>query len=134
MKKWKIVFREKYIPGPMSFWVHKNPDSEIWDYSTEFSPELPKPVPLKGYPELEIYFSKIKLRFTSINEAEHFLEVITQKNMPTSSQLSRQRGEGYGPNSHWLSRLPSKIKPWAKRKKIIPVLKEGIYEFKKISL
>jgi hypothetical protein len=50
--------------------------------------------------------------------------------MPTSTQLARERNVNYGPNGHWLSRLPAKLKPWSKREKIIPLVKEGLHGLK----
>jgi len=116
----------------MSFWVHRHLDSEVWTDATEFDPHLPKAIPTKGYPKLVVNALGIELEYASFNEAEHFLEVISKKNMQTSTQLSKLRGSSTGPNSHWLSRLPSKLKPWSKREKIIPVIKEAIHEFKSI--
>jgi hypothetical protein len=52
--------------------------------------------------------------------------------MPTSLQLTKQRDAGYGPNGHWLSRLPAKLKPWKNRKKIIPIIEDGLKQFKAI--
>jgi hypothetical protein len=75
----------------------------------------------------------VELRFSSIPEVEHFLAVISQRNMLTTSQLSSQRTNSYGPNSHWLSRLPSCIKAWSKREKIISVVERALKDFKAVS-
>lgn len=132
MKKWRIEYRDKYTPTPMSFWVHRHLDQEVWIYSEEFEPSLPKPIPCKGYPMLIVNALGIELVFASIEEAEHFLNVISQKNMPTSQQLARQRIDNYGPNTHWLSRLPSGLKPRRKREKIIPLIKAGLDDLKAV--
>ncbi len=132
MKKWRIEYREKYTKTPLSFWVHKHLDHEVWIYAKKFEPSLPKAIPGKGFPVLVVNALGVELEFSSIDEAEHFLSVISRKNMPTSTQLSRQRTDKLGPNRHWLSRLPSKIKPWSKREKIIPIIERGISELKAI--
>ncbi|MCP5051495.1 MAG: hypothetical protein GY940_30285 [bacterium] len=130
MKKYRIEFKARYTPSPLSFWVHKHLDSDVWSEATRFEPDLPKPVPNKGFPILLVNALGVELMFSSIPEARHFLEVISRKNMPTSSQLSALRNVTYGPNRHWLSRLPASLKPWSKREKIIPLIKSGINDLK----
>ncbi len=132
MKNWHIEYTETYTATPMSFWVHKHLDHEIWSYAKEFDPSLPNAIPCKGYPVLVVNALGVELKFASIVEAEHFLDVISQKNMPSTQQLSHERNEKFGPNRHWLSRLPSRIKPWSKREKIIPLIKYGIAGFKAV--
>ncbi|MEM9219905.1 MAG: hypothetical protein AAGD25_36955 [Cyanobacteria bacterium P01_F01_bin.150] len=132
MKKWRIEYHPEFMATPLSFWVHRNIDSSVWYYATEFEPPLPKAIPRKGYPRLIVNVLGIELEFASVAEVEHFVAVISQKNMPTTQQLSRQRTENYGPNRHWLSRLPSRIKPWSKRQQIIPVLESALDEFKEV--
>ena len=126
MKKWQIVFRPDYYATPMSFWVHIPLDGEVWRDAKQFAPPLPKAVPGKGFPLLLIRFLGVELEFASVEEAEHFWEVIAQKHLRSTRELSRKRTEDYGPNRHWLSRLPSKLKPWKQREKLIPILQEGI--------
>lgn len=46
-------------------------------------------------------------------------EVMNTKLLPTSDLLSRQRGESVGPNGHWLSRLPAKLKSPKQREKLV---------------
>ena len=132
MSKWRIEYRPKYQNTPMSFWVHKNLDGEAWIRSKEFDPPLPEAIPVKGFPYLVVDAMGTDLEFASIEEAEHFLYVISQKNMPTTRQLSRLRTEAKGPNSHWLSRLPADLKPWSKRQKIIPIMEAGIRALKDV--
>jgi hypothetical protein len=132
MKKWRIEFNPSYTETPLSFWVHKHIDHEVWRYAKEFEPALPKAVPCKGFPKLIVNALGVELVFASVAEVEHFLSVIRQKNMPTTLQLSRQRINNYGPNRHWLSRLPSDIKPWSKRERIIPIVENALKEFKEV--
>lgn len=132
MKQWRIEYRPAYTETPLSFWVHRHIDHEVWCYATQFEPELPKAIPCKGYPLLVVNALGIELEFASVAEVEHFLEVIGQKNMPTTQHLSRRRSNNYGPNRHWLSRLPSSIKSWPKRKKMIPIVERALNEFKEV--
>ncbi|WP_372368904.1 hypothetical protein [Candidatus Uabimicrobium sp. HlEnr_7] len=123
MKKWSIQFQEKYTGSPLTYWVHKAIGN------SKYEPPLPKPVAGKGFAVLIVEIAEIELFFSSVNEVDHFLEVISQKNMPTSMQLSKIRGASYGPNKHWLSRLPGKIKPWRKRQRLIKILEKARKEF-----
>ena len=132
MKKWRIEYKKKYTPTPLSFWVHRNLDDNIWLKATKFDPPLPKGIPCKGFPMLVVNALGVELEFSSVEEAEHFLEVIRKKNMPNSMQLSNARNTRCGPNSHWLSRLPSSLKSWVKREKIITIIERGINELKSV--
>ncbi len=134
MKKWRIEYYSEYRETPLSFWVHKHLDDEVWNNANQFDPPLPKAIPCKGYPLLVVNALGIELEFASVAEVVHFLNVISLKNMPTTQQLSRLRTELLGPNKHWLSRLPSDIKPWSKRERIIPIIKKALDEFKKIQI
>ena len=97
-----------------------------------FEPSLPKAIPTKGFPVLFVDAFGTELQFSSVDEVVHFLEVIGQKNMPTSLQLTRRRNEAYGPNKHWLSRLPADLKPWRKRERLLPIINEGLAAFKAV--
>ena len=132
MKKWRIEYRPTYTKTPLSFWVHKHLDHEVWIYATKFDPELTKAIPGKGYPFLIVNALGVELEFASVPEVKHFLEVIGQKNMPTTRQLSKRRTNHYGPNAHWLSRLPADIKSWSKREKLLPVIEAALNAFKKV--
>ena len=104
----------------------------MWHHATEFEPSLPKALPTKGYPVLFVDALGVELQFSSIDEVEHFIAVISRKNMPTPLQLAQQRNTKYGPNAHWLSRLPVKLKPWSKREKILPILQSALSELKSL--
>jgi len=132
MKKWRIEYFREYRPGPLSFWVHRHLDNEVWTLASKYDPALPKAIPSMGFPVLFVDAPGTELRFASIAEVEHFLEVIGQKNMPTSMQLTKRRNASYGPNGHWLSRLPSALKPWRQREKLIPVIESGLCQLKAI--
>ncbi|WP_052830356.1 hypothetical protein [Gynuella sunshinyii] len=132
MKKWRIEYRPMHTETPLSFWVHKQVDHDVWYYANEFEPPLPKAIPSKGYPFLVVNAMGVELEFSSVAEVEHFLAVISQKNMPTTWKLSRQRTASYGPNRHWLSRLPSGIKPRSKRERIIPIVEKALNDFRKV--
>ncbi len=129
MGKLRIEFKKDYLATPISYWVHKELDGENWQNASKYDPPLPCAIPNKGFPLLIIEAQSIELQFASLPEIEQFLAVISQKNMPTTNQLSRARGLTYGSNRHWLSRLPKKLKPWSKREKLIPLIQKGMSEF-----
>ncbi|WCE31553.1 hypothetical protein [Vibrio sp. SCSIO 43137] len=130
MSKWRIEYHKEFTETPLSYWVHKEQDSDNWWSATQFEPPLPAPVINKGYPRLCINLFGVRVVFSSVNEVEHFLSVISQKNMPTTTQLSRARNSNYGPNGHWLSRLPAKLKPWSRRKKMTSVIEKALQEYR----
>lgn len=131
MKKWRIEFTEKYQPGPMSFWVHLPVDNAVWHGATRYEPPLPQAVPGKGFPVLYVDVFGVELQFSSPEEGEHFLAILRQKNLPTSLQLSRLRGANYGPNNHWLSRLPAKLRPWRRRQRFLPIIGRALQDWRR---
>ncbi len=126
MARWRIEFDENYRSSPVSFWVHRHQDNDIWAEATRFEPPLPQAIVSKGYPRLIIDAFGTKLEFSSIEEVEHCRQVLSQKNLPTSRKLASLRQSSLGPNSHWLSRLPADLKPWRKREKLLPLLDAGL--------
>ena len=132
MPRWKIEYTKEFYPSPLSFWVHKALEDKSWFHATKYNPALPKAIPCKGYPVLFVDVSGVELWFSSVQEVEHFLAVISQKNLPSSRQLSQKQDQIDGPNRHWLSRLPGKLKSWKKREKLIPIIEAGLQALKKV--
>lgn len=122
MKKWEITYHPKFPDTPISFWVYTQIDNPIWLRATLFDPPLPKPVPGKGFARLTVHIFNMDIYFASIEEVDHFLNIFSRKNMPTTQQLSRVRTAMYGPNRHWLSRFPAHLKSWKKREKIVELV------------
>ncbi|MEP2651750.1 MAG: hypothetical protein ABJH06_07110 [Paraglaciecola sp.] len=127
MSKWKFEYLRNRRKTPISYWVHKGVGEQINGYvwCKEFEPPFPKKKPTKGFPFLTVTVKGLEIEFASSYEIKHFLEVMEQKNLPTTRYLSNLRGTGYGPNNHWLSRFPSHLKSWAKREKIIDSVKRA---------
>ena len=121
MSKWKLEFFNERYHSPMTYWVHKGQDEKTLRYvdCTAFNPPLPPKEPFKGYPFLTVSVLSFDIVFASVHEMEHFIEVMQQKNLPTTQALSAQRGVPMGPNSHWLSRFPANLKSWTKRQKLV---------------
>ncbi len=132
MSRWRIEFLSEYRETPVSFWVHRHSDHDVWAEATEYDPPLPKPIPAQGYPRLIVDAFGTELHFASIEEARHVREVLAQKHLPTTIRLSSLRQSGRGPNSHWLSRLPGHLKPWRKREKLVSLLDAGIAALERV--
>ncbi len=106
----------------MTFWVHHKIDREAGFDVANFDPPLSGVIGGKGYPLLRIQFMGVELMFSSIAEIEQAIEILGAKNLPTTFSLSQKRNTTVGPNGHWLSRLPARIKPWKKRERLLPSL------------
>jgi hypothetical protein len=129
MKRAAITFSKAFQPSPVSFWVHHHRDADNWTASQKFDPPLPKPVPGRGWAKLEVEFDGVHLIFSSVEEVRHVIDVLSKNPLPTTRRLSQDRGTTMGPNSHWLSRLPSKAKSLAFRLRLVPFLEEACEKF-----
>lgn len=134
MKKYEITFKDLYPETPLTFWVHvQKLECGSFDINN-FDPPLSEVIGGKGFPELNVIFSGVELRFSSVHEVSHFISVMEKRNLPTTISLSLKRNSGVGPNGHWLSRLPSSLKPWKQREQLVKLLKTAKAEFTKVCL
>jgi hypothetical protein len=108
-KHW-FEYAEDWRGYPGAYWAHKNKNGAFWIYATEFDPPAPRPVPHKGYLVLCVETNGFVFRFSSPEQLADCLRVLAMKPLPTTRRLSALYGSGHGPNSHWLSRLPAKVK------------------------
>ena len=77
---------------------------------------------MKGFRVLCVEAGDTVLRFSSEAQLREFIRVLSLKRLPTTRQLSDQRGSGLGPNSHWLSRLPADLKSPRRRALLVKKL------------
>lgn len=105
--------------APLAFWVHVPVEGS----ATECAPPAPVAVLHKGFIFLHVDVAGVDLQFSSLAQLNHFIEVMEAKPLPTSRQLSRKRALPVGPNSHWLSRLPAKLKAPRERVKLVGKLR-----------
>jgi hypothetical protein len=117
-----ITYNSDWHQIPGAYWVHIS----IADSGSEYAPPVPKPIPGKGYAILQVPFGAHVLEFCSAAHLQHYIAVLSQKLLPTTMQLSAQRGSGAGPNGHWLSRLPAELKPYSKRVLLVKKLKAAL--------
>jgi hypothetical protein len=114
-----FTFVSDWRSAPLAFWVHV-PDAATPD---TWIPPAPLAVPHKGFPALWVKAGEHALVFTSPAQLAHCIDVLARKPLPTSRQLSVKRGTTYGPNGHWLSRLPAALKSPRRREQVVETLR-----------
>lgn len=132
MKKYWTEVHDTWRASPMAFWVHVETDDRPWYQAEHFDPPAPKPV-AGGY---TIYFVEVDgfvFEFSSLAQMRCLIETLSQKVLPTTIRLSRERGGvgGKGPGGHWLSKLPGTVKPWRYRRKAVPYLEQALKVFER---
>jgi len=114
-----FTFEKDWRHAPLAFWVHL----PALDCAGVFEPPAPRQIPHKGYPMLRIQFDRHELQFSTPQQLDHFIQILSSKPLPTTLQLSARRGLAVGPNGHWLSRLPATLKAPRKREKLVAALR-----------
>ena len=128
MKKHWIEYREKWMASPISYWVHREKDSQYWREATKFDPPLPRPIPGEGYSYYYVEIDGFTFGFASFAEIDHCITILSQKLLPTTPSLREARDTTLL-NRHWLSRLPGKVKSWKYRQKAVKYLSLARQEF-----
>jgi hypothetical protein len=110
----------------MAYWVHVEQDQNSWRDSLLFDPPAPRIVPHRGYPVLCVESGGMVFRFSSVAQLAECMRVLSLTPLPTSARLCVVRAgvKGSGPNSHWLSRLPGRIKAPSTRSRVVDDLDE----------
>lgn len=72
---------------------------------------------------LWVDLKECELQFSSPAQLEHCIQVLAAKPLPTTRQLSAKRGASVGPNGHWLSRLPARLKSPRRRERVVETLR-----------
>ncbi len=129
MKSAWIDYSAERTECPMTYWVHRGPHGEHWCDSPATVPPLPGHVPGKGYPILHVEYNGFTFAFASIPELDTCIDVLSRRNLPSSLELSAERGSGAGPNGHWVSRLPARVTPWKYRQGAVDYLRKARREF-----
>lgn len=110
-------FTEHWQHAPLAHWVH------VPDGAGGFTPPAPEPIPHRGYALLHVACGAHELVFSSPAQLNHCIDVLARQPLPTTRQLSAQRGSGAGPNGHWLSRLPAVLKAPRQRARLVEALR-----------
>jgi len=122
LKHW-FEYTSDWRHAPMAYWVHIPQDGKDWrDESAEFLPPAPRKISGKGYPALCVEVKDEVLWFSSAAQVRAFVDTLQRKPLPSTRRLSELHGTGHGPNSHWLSRLPTWMKSAAFRNRTLPKL------------
>lgn len=128
MKKHWIEFRESWVAEPMTFWVHKH----IRGYSGQemvYEPPLQKLFPGKGFPAFFVEVDGFTFRFASLQELQTCINVLSERNFPSSLRTSGYTKFLHVANNHWLNRLPKETKTWRYRQKAVKYLGKALEEF-----
>ena len=132
MRKSWIEYVSQPTRSPMTYWVHQARGSAAAENVA------PRPIENfgqprvvgKGYALFNVEFNGLHLVFATLREIEVCIAVLEQKHLPRTIDLARQHGSGHGPNSHWLSRLPARVKPWRYRSRLTTYLKRALVDFR----
>lgn len=106
-----IEYRDNWYHAPIAAWVHRR-------VGEGYDPPAP-PRELPGFPWYFVRTCGFVFCFSSRAQLDHAIEVLGRKLMPTTLDLSRRLGPDWGPNQHWLSRLPGDLKGWKKRRRMV---------------
>lgn len=131
MKRHWIDYQEEIPECPLTYWVHREADGSPWYQAEMFDPPRQRPVPGRGYPVFNMEHNGVIWEFASLAEIDACLETLGSKLMPRTIDLAKERGGEFGPNSHWLSRLPAKAKPWKYREGFVRALLKAREAFAK---
>jgi hypothetical protein len=116
--KFHFTFEADWRSAPGAFWVH----IPVEGHPEEFAPPAPLAILHKGFVMLHVEFEASELWFSSLAQLEHYIDVLSKSPLPTSRQLSAASGRKTGPNQHWLSRLPAKLKSPRTRPSLVKTL------------
>lgn len=114
-----FTYEPDWRTAPMAHWGHVHDPAQ----PDGFSPPAPSRVGTRGFAFLRFEYGPHALVFSSPEQLEHCITVLSSKPLPTSRTLSTRRGSGAGPNGHWLSRLPAELKSPAARFLLVRHLK-----------
>jgi hypothetical protein len=123
MKRYWIEYTESWKDVPMAYWVHREVDTDAFYSASVFDPPAPVKKADGSYIIYFVEFNGNIFRFSSTVQYNHFVEVLSQKVLPRPLDLAAERSGSHGPNSHWLSRLPAKVKAWKHREKLCGYLR-----------
>ena len=124
MTRYRIIYADEYVSSPVSPWVHSPVDSPVWREATRYEPPMPENVPGRGFTRYLLEYRGEEFVFSSVPEIDHVIEVLSLRNLPTTTALSRKSPwmRGYK-HLHWLTRWPARLKNRKDRAEIVRLLK-----------
>jgi hypothetical protein len=112
MARVRVLTTKKRLTGPITFWVHRPTDNEVWAKATRFDPPLPPEGP-DGYPHYVVEHLGHEVWFASLAEVLHAEEVLSREPLPSGSELAREsqrRTLRVGDHGH--ARHDTHVRPW----------------------
>ena len=119
MKKYWIDLSDTWQNAPMAYWVHREIDGMPWYQAKQFDPPAPEKNIQGKYRIYNIEIDGFVFIFSSIYQFNELIKIFSKKIFPSTIRLSKERTDKYGPNSHWLARLPGNVKNWEYRQKAV---------------
>ena len=123
LPRYWIEYATSWQHVPMAYWVHRQPEGDQWYDSETFDPPAPCPEGKKGFRILCIESRGMVFQFSSHEQLDSCIQILSMKPLPSTRRLSAIRGGSYGPNGHWLSRLPANVKSVKGRLQVVSDLK-----------
>jgi hypothetical protein len=114
-----IEYAASWQDEPMAYWVHVQKGTEEWLRATEFDPPAPKAHGKAGYPVPCVASCGMTFRFSSRAQLDVCIRMLSTQPLPATRNLTALRSGHYGPNGHWLSRLPASVKSTKGRQQAI---------------
>lgn len=124
MSQFYFEYTPDWYTEPMSYWVHISPLAGRIGVNDYLVPP-PDRVKGKGYPVLCVEVGDFTFRFSSPEQLQVCIDVLGSRLLPNIRRLVAIGGGRVGPNSHWLSRLPARVKATTFRQKAVSVLREA---------
>lgn len=133
----EIKFSKTQVDTDLTYLVHRPASwlnslklgARTWQNAAKFFPPRPRAVPNMGFPYLTVVDNKANYVFTSGAEIDHFVEVFSQKILPTSRQLAEKHGV-LTVNRTWLSRV--KKAKFSSRLSLVSYLQNNDQEFRRL--
>ena len=108
--------------GPLTYWVHRPQDSEVWADATRFDPDLPAPDGEGLYPLYVVEHQGHEVLFASTRELAHAIEVLGADQLPPAQELAAAAGAPERAYMHWLTTFPSRLKADDERREFVALL------------
>jgi hypothetical protein len=124
MARVRVLTSPKRLPGPLTYWVHRPQDSEVWAKATRFDPPLPPAGSDGTFPHYVIEHLGHEVWFASLAEVRHAEEVLGRDTLPSGAELAAEAGcpeRGY---MHWVETFPARLKAADERRVLVRLLGE----------
>lgn len=128
MKKITLVYHKHFPWTPISGWVGARaigyivPTASTGQFRKPKRIEHPFVKQRNKWCRMIVEFNGVWVQFTIPAELDHFLDIMSQKILPSGYRLIKVDNYIGRPNAHWLSRLPAKAKPWKHRQALCSYL------------